>query len=103
VKYIIVYTTIDTKESAKDLATNIIASKLACCVQIKEIDSIYSWKDKICEDKEYQLTIKTKKLLYKELEEFIKNNHSYDTAQITSVDISDISDEYARWCDEVTK
>jgi uncharacterized protein involved in tolerance to divalent cations len=80
-----------------------LVKELACCVQIKSIDSIYVWDNSICDDMEYQLIIKTKKSLYKELEEFIKTNHDYDTPQIVATDIINSSKEYTKWCDENTK
>jgi periplasmic divalent cation tolerance protein len=100
---IIVYTTIDSKDKSKSLAKKIVENRLACCVQIKSIDSIYMWNNSICDDMEYQLIINTKKPLYKELEEFIKTNHDYDTPQIVATDIINSSKEYTKWCDENTK
>jgi periplasmic divalent cation tolerance protein len=99
---VIVQTTYPTKEEAKVLANILIRKKLAACVQISEIDSIYSWDDRICEDKEYILNIKTKKENYPLIEREIKENHSYDLPEIISIKINNISDEYKNFIKEST-
>lgn len=100
--YSIVLTTAPDIETAKKLSTDIISNKLASCIQIKQIDSIYFWENSICEDKEYQLIIKTKKSLYKDIEKFIQQNHPYKIPQILQVDISDGNKEYLEWLDSNT-
>lgn len=98
--YSIILTTCPNSEIAKNLAMSIISKKIASCVQIKQIDSIYFWENKICEDMEYQLIIKTKKSLYEEVEKYIKENHPYEIPQILEIDISRGNKEYLRWIDE---
>lgn len=60
-KPIIIQTTFKNEEEAKKLSNILIVEKLAACVQLKEIKSIYSWKNKICCDNETLVNIKTKK------------------------------------------
>ncbi len=38
--------------------------------------------------------------LYKEIEEYIKNNHSYEIAQLIAIPILKGSKEYLNWIDE---
>lgn len=102
-KYIEVITTFETKEEAREMSKAIIEKKLAACCSIEEIESIYSWKNKVETAEEFQLTIKTKEPLYKQLEEFILKNHPYETPQIISIPILNGSSGYLRWIDEVTK
>jgi periplasmic divalent cation tolerance protein len=99
---IIIQTTYPTKEEGKKLAEILIRKKLAACVQITKIDSVYSWDDRICEDKEYILNIKTKKENYPLIEREIKENHSYDLPEIISIKINDLSDEYKNFIKEST-
>lgn len=99
--YCIVITTCEKREEAERLAAKMVEHKLAACVQLSEIVSYYTWKDKVCHDPEIKLLIKTKKALYDELEHFIKENHSYDIPEIVALDLSAGSKEYKGWIDEV--
>lgn len=101
-EYSIVLTTCPTDAEARDLASRIIAEKLAACVQLSKIESFYIWKNDACIDPEIRLTIKTRSHLYDKLEAFIKKHHSYDVPQIVMMDISNGSDDYFDWIDENT-
>jgi periplasmic divalent cation tolerance protein len=91
---ILIQTTTSTKIEAKKIANILLEKKLTACVQISKIDSMYTWENKLCEEEEYLLLIKTKKSLYKEIQREIKENHSYDVPEIIGVDITHISNEY---------
>ena len=99
----IVQTTYPNKKEAKKLAKILIKNKLAACIQRTKIKSFYKWEGKLCEDKEYLLTIKTKKENYKKIQRKIKENHSYDLPEIIGTKITRISDEYKIFIKESTK
>jgi periplasmic divalent cation tolerance protein len=101
-KLIIIQTTFDTKKEAKELAKLLIKGKLAGCVQISKINSFYSWQGETCEDKEYLLSIKTKKENYKKIQRKIKENHSYDLPEIIAIKITKYSQEYKNFIKENT-
>jgi periplasmic divalent cation tolerance protein len=95
---ILILTTTNSKENAKKIGKELVKTKSAACVNIIEkVTSIYSWKNEIVEDNEFLLIIKTKKDLFKKVEEKIKNLHSYETPEIISFDISKGSKEYLEW------
>ena len=58
--YSVVLITCGKEEEANKIARKLVEDKLAACVQIMPIKSIYTWKGKICEDAERLLFIKTK-------------------------------------------
>ena len=60
-----VQTSCGGKKEAEKIAKILIECNLAACVQVSEIESFYRWEKELCEDKEYLLTIKTKKENYK--------------------------------------
>ena len=97
----VVFSTHKTKKLAKDLAKKILLKKLASCVQIKKISSLYLWKGELCEEGEFGLSIKTKKALYKKLEKFIKKNHSYETPQIIAFKVKKAEENYSSWSRDV--
>jgi len=90
----IIQTTTNSYKEAKKIAKLLIKQKLAACVQITKIESIYEWDKKVCEDKEYLLNIKTKKENYKKIKRKIKENHSYDLPEIIGTKIVSLSKEY---------
>jgi len=53
-------TTESSKANTLRIAKLLIQNKLAACVSIKEIFSIYKWEDDIEESKELDITIKSK-------------------------------------------
>ena len=99
----IIYTTVDNNENAKTLARMLIQARLAACVQLKEVNSIYEWKNQIEEDEEIQLTIKFNYQDYERVEKFIKKNHPYDVPQIIAVEAVAGSAEYLDFMREQTK
>ena len=98
---IIVYTTVGTFEEAEKIAEKIIDKKLGACIQIEKIKSFFYWDNKIDSSNEARISIKTFASKYEELENFIKENNSYDLPEIVSVKINNISKEYLNWMLEV--
>jgi periplasmic divalent cation tolerance protein len=96
-KPIIIQTTCGSKKEAKVLAKILVESKLAACVQFCKIKSVYTWKKKLCVDKEVLLSIKTKKENFKKIQRKIKENHSYDVPEIIAMDISNASKNYLKF------
>ena len=98
--YIVVLTTVGTKQFANDLARSIVNARLAACVQIQPVQSVYRWKEKVCAEPEYLLVIKTTDQQYAGLEEHIRANHSYETPEIVRMPIAGGSREYLAWIGE---
>ena len=75
-------TTESNKKNALRVAKLLIQNKLAACVSIKQIFSIYKWDNDIEETKEFEITIKSK-LEFKDcLIDFVNKNSTYDVPQI---------------------
>ena len=70
------------KKAAKKIAKLLLKKKLAACVSLKDINSIYEWKGKIEEVNEVEIIIKSKPELKNNLVVFLKNQISYDVPQI---------------------
>ena len=98
--YSIIISTFPDKEAAKNTAKLLIEQKSAACVQILPIESVYSWQDKICEDNEFLLLIKTKTALFEKVAALIKENHSYEIPEIIQVPIKDGLQAYLNWIDD---
>ena len=79
---LLLITTESNKEKAKEIAKLLIKRKLAACVSIKDIYSIYEWEGKIEEIFEVEITIKSKPKLKNDLIVFLQKKSSYHIPQI---------------------
>ena len=78
-------TTESSKADALRLAKLLIQNKLAACVSIKQIFSIYNWDNDIEETKEFEITIKSK-LEFKDcLIDFVNKNSTYDVLSLIHI------------------
>ena len=75
-------TTESDKKNALRVAKLLIQKKLAACVSIKQIFSIYKWDDDIEETKEFEITIKSKTEFKDRLIDFLNKISTYDVPQI---------------------
>ena len=79
---LVLITTESNKKNALRAAKLLIQNKLAACVSIKQIFSIYEWDDNIEETKEFEITIKSKPEFKDNLIDFLHKVSTYDIPQI---------------------
>ena len=79
---LIIITTEPSKTNAIRLAKLLVQNKLAACVSMKRIFSIYEWDDDIEETKEFEITIKSKPEFKDDLIDFLYKISTYDLPQI---------------------
>jgi len=96
-KFIIIQTTYPNLKSAKNLATILLKEKLAACIHLQKIESLYFWEAKIQNDQEILLSIKTQNSRFAAIEKLIKKNHSYKLPQIIVTPIVKGSKNYLSW------
>ena len=75
-------TTESSNANALRIAKLLIQNKLAACVSIKQIFSIYEWDGDIEETKEIEITIKSKPEFKDSLVDFLHEISTYDVPQI---------------------
>lgn len=102
-EFIIIETTCPNLASAEKLTTEILNQNLAACIQLVEIKSRYIWKEKIVSDEEILLRIKSRKSLFSELENTIKNLHDYEVPQIIALNIENAAKSYLDWLESGIK
>ena len=81
-KVLLLITTEYNKKAAKIIAKLLLKKKLAACVSLRDIHSIYEWEGKIEEVNEIEITIKSKPELKQDLMIFLQKKTSYDLPQI---------------------
>ena len=102
-KNCVIQTTCKDKKEAKRIAKILLKNKLAACIQISNINSLYVWNSELCEDKEKLLNIKTQMKHFKKIKRKIKENHSYDVPEIICLEIKKLSKKYKKFIGENTK
>ena len=81
-KVLVMITTESSKTNALRMAKLLLQKKIAACVSMKRIFSIYEWDNDIEETKEFEMTIKSKLEFQDYLIEFLNKNSTYDFPQI---------------------
>ena len=96
--YIQVLTTTEKKEDAEKIAKALVEQRLSGCVQIiGPIVSTYWWKGDVESAGEWLCLMKSKKILYVELEKAVKSIHPYETPEIIAIPIVAGSKDYLDW------
>jgi len=75
-------TTESNKKNALRVAKLLIQKKLAACVSIKQILSVYEWDDDIQETKEFEITIKSKPEFKDDLIDLLHKISTHEVPQI---------------------
>ena len=101
-KYSLVMTTCPGKETAKAIARLLVEQQLAACGQIFSIESIYTWQDKVHDEPEFMLLLKTKTALMDALTKVIKDNHPYEVPEIIQLPIMNGFPAYLDWINSNT-
>ncbi len=101
-KPVIIVSTYPDKKIVEKTANELVKKRLAACVNISKISSIYSWKGKIEKTSEYLALFKTTKKNKTSLKKAIKNTHPYDVPEIAEIDVISINQQYLKWLIEST-
>ncbi len=101
--YILILTNCRDDNEADYLMEKLFEDKLAACVQTNKVHSHFYSKGKVVHDSEIRMMIKTKKSLYKQCEETIRNLHSYDIPEIIELPITDGSKHFFDWVEFATQ
>lgn len=96
-RYGVILVTVASQEEGEKLARVLLTEKLAACVNIFPVNSIYTWQEKINCDREYQLTIKTDLAVFDRIAAKIKTLHSYEVPEIIALPIVAGSQQYLKW------
>jgi periplasmic divalent cation tolerance protein len=95
---ILIFSTADSMELAQQIAKAVVESREAACVNILPgVRSIDRWQEKVCDESELLLMIKSSQERFDAVRQTILRLHSYDTPEVISVPISDGDARYLGW------
>ena len=93
---LLLITTEKNKKVAKKIAKLLIKKKLAACVSLKDINSIYEWQGNIDDINEVEIVIKSQPKMKNALISFLQKMLSYDVPQIICKKF-DSEKKYKNW------
>jgi periplasmic divalent cation tolerance protein len=102
-EFVVVLITAQKEDEAAEIAKDIVAGKLAACVNIvRDVRSIYRWKGKTEDEGEVLMIAKTRRTRFPDLMKRVKELHRYTVPEIIALPIVEGSDEYLGWLKEET-
>ncbi|HME10643.1 MAG TPA: divalent-cation tolerance protein CutA [Bryobacteraceae bacterium] len=97
---IVVLSTCASQLEADSIARELVERRLAACVTIvRQIRSIYRWKDSIEDSEEFLLIIKSNREKFRRLKSELQRMHSYEVPEVVALPVVDGSDAYLSWLD----
>ena len=96
-KPVIIASTFPSKQSVNSIADLLVKKKLAACVNIIKISSIYAWFGKTENKDEYLALFKTTKKNQLTLKKELEKLHPYDVAEIAEINVESINQPYMKW------
>jgi len=94
----IIYMTTKNRDEARAIGRELLAKRLAACVNIIDnMNSLYWWEGEIQDDREAVLIAKTKESLVPEVIKTVKAMHSYECPCIIAAPITGGYSAFLEW------
>jgi len=95
---VVILCTTPTISIAKTISHQLVTERLcACATVIDNCTSIYQWKDRVHEDNEVQMILKTTAQCVTRLVERLTTLHPYDVPEVLTVPVIGGFDPYLLW------
>ncbi len=94
----VVMCTFPDEEKARQIGTVLVERQYAACVNLlPSVESIYQWQDKLCQEHETLLLIKTTRQAFPVMSRELAALHPYDEPEIIALPVADGSAGYLDW------
>lgn len=94
---LIVQTSVGSLADAERLARTLVTQRVAACVQMTPMQSVFWWEGEVQAEAEIRLDIKTAPARKEALLALLSRAHPYDVPEIVIHDDVGASEDYARW------
>src|SRR4051812_8964559 len=95
---VVVVTTVGEEERALAIAHELVARRLAACVNVvPNLRTTYRWQGKICRDTEFLLLIKTLREEYPGVAAAIRELHNYELPEILVFEAAEAEERFLAW------
>lgn len=99
-----IYMTAGSRAEARNIGRELVASKLAACVNIiEDMNSIYMWDGKVQDETEVVMIAKTTDDRMPQLVEKVKALHSYECPCIVAIPASGGNPAFLEWIAQAVK
>jgi periplasmic divalent cation tolerance protein len=99
----IIFVTAASEQEAASISRALVDEGLAACANIiPQIRSIYRWKEKVWDERETLIIIKSREDLFERIRRRVKELHSYEVPEITAVKLDKGDSAYLQWIESVT-
>lgn len=96
-----VFITAPDREVALRLARGLVEGRLAACAQVLPgLTSVYRWQDRVQEESEVLLLVKTTALRLPALESWLRAAHPYDTPECLALAPARVEPRYLAWLEQ---
>lgn len=97
-KLIIVLMTASSKKEAENITQKLLEERLIACANIVDnVTSLFWWKEKIEQENETLVVMKSSEKMFKQLIQRIQELHSYEVPEILALPIVAGSQSYLDW------
>ncbi|MGH6794200.1 MAG: divalent-cation tolerance protein CutA [Methylocella sp.] len=96
-------TTCGDKANAETIAMRLVEERLAACVQMFPIESVYRWEGAVQRANEWMLFCKIKSTDYADVEGAIRAAHTYSNPEIVEMGIENGASAYLAWIASATR
>ena len=100
---VVVYVTAPSAEEARMLARVLVDERLAACVNLLPVESVYRWEGKVEEAAEALLVIKTRRARLDALAARVRALHPYAVPEIIALPVVSGWPPYLQWIVDETK
>ncbi|MBN1680832.1 MAG: divalent-cation tolerance protein CutA [Anaerolineae bacterium] len=101
--YHVVLVTAQSQTQARRIAKKLLQKRLAACVNIVPVESLFMWQGEIQEEDEVLMIIKTRASVFDDLMATVRDAHSYDTPEIIGLPIIVGANDYLKWISNEVK
>ena len=96
---VLAYITCKNKKEAIKISKHLLKKRIIACSNMFPINSLYWWKNKIVNDKEFVMIAKTTEKNFNILKKEVKKMHSYEIPAILKIK-ADANKEYLKWANK---
>lgn len=98
---VVLLTTVHSFDEAERIAQELVKQKLAFCVSISAAErSLYVWQEKLCNEQEWPLKIKTQQSHLQSILDWFEQEHPFDEPEFIVLKTEQSSQAYEQWSHE---
>lgn len=102
---LVVLITCGSRAEAKRLGGQLVRERLAACVNVVSapVDSIYRWKGRLEQAREFLVLAKTTRRRFAALQKRVTELHAYEVPEVVALKVEGGLAKYLRWIEESLK